>query len=230
MSDCADCGRFLAQQDVQSVLRCVFELHVAPGGIAQCHSAANDDTRKKSRTPILQAPAKTRTPLWGDSGSKARLNSDADGDPSPEQPGGDRAESLQKQKGGEDDAAAPQTWRGVGEFKVGRQDSVRLFDCFMPRYCGCLLKALHHTWKARVAFSSCLPSSCLPIFCRQPQYEHTQIRTSLVLQGDWGELNTGKQPPTLFVLDLATWRLVPVGGLPADSSVGHPIWTSKGED
>ena len=48
------------------------------------------------------------------------------------------------------------------------------------------------------------------------------------LQEDWGELNTGKKPPALFVLDLASWRAVPVSGLPQDSSAGQPVWTPNG--
>ena len=49
------------------------------------------------------------------------------------------------------------------------------------------------------------------------------------LQEDWGELNTGKKPPALFVLDLASWRVVAVSGLPQQSSAGQPVWTPQGE-
>jgi Acylamino-acid-releasing enzyme, N-terminal domain len=55
-----------------------------------------------------------------------------------------------------------------------------------------------------------------------------QFQVRLALQEDWGELNTGKKPPALFVLDLASWRAVPVSGLPQDSSAGQPVWTPKG--
>ncbi|KAL0045655.1 hypothetical protein WJX82_000743 [Trebouxia sp. C0006] len=47
-------------------------------------------------------------------------------------------------------------------------------------------------------------------------------------QEDWGELNVGKRPPSLFVLDLKRWSLKPVKGLPQDSSVGQPEWTPDG--
>jgi acylaminoacyl-peptidase len=50
----------------------------------------------------------------------------------------------------------------------------------------------------------------------------------LVVQEDWGELNVGKRPPSLFVLDLKHWSLKPVKGLPQDSSVGQPEWTPDG--
>jgi acylaminoacyl-peptidase len=41
---------------------------------------------------------------------------------------------------------------------------------------------------------------------------------------DWGELNTGKRPPTLFVLDTEAWTVAAVGGLPAGASCGQPAW------
>ncbi|GAB4823019.1 hypothetical protein N2152v2_010065 [Parachlorella kessleri] len=46
---------------------------------------------------------------------------------------------------------------------------------------------------------------------------------------DWGELSTGKRHPALFVLDLATWEVAAVGGLPEDSSCGQPVWAPEGE-
>lgn len=49
------------------------------------------------------------------------------------------------------------------------------------------------------------------------------------MQEDWGELNTGKRPPALFVLGLGSWRVAPVAGLPPDSSIGQPVWTPAGE-
>ena len=50
----------------------------------------------------------------------------------------------------------------------------------------------------------------------------------LFVQEDWGELNVGKRPPSLFVLDLKRWSLKAVKGLPQDSSVGQPEWTPDG--
>lgn len=61
-------------------------------------------------------------------------------------------------------------------------------------------------------------ASCLFTSCHCP-----------IVQEDWGELNTGKKPPALFMLDLASWRVAPVGGLPPESSAGQPVWTPKGE-
>lgn len=49
-----------------------------------------------------------------------------------------------------------------------------------------------------------------------------------VLQEDWGERNTGKRTPALFVLDTAAGEVTPVAGLPEDSSVGQPIWEPNG--
>lgn len=48
------------------------------------------------------------------------------------------------------------------------------------------------------------------------------------MQEDWGELNTAKRAPTVFVLDLKRWNVKPVEGLPADSSIGQPEWTPDG--
>jgi len=48
------------------------------------------------------------------------------------------------------------------------------------------------------------------------------------LQEDWGELNVGKKPPALFVLDLKRWNVKAVKGMPADSSAGQPEWTPDG--
>lgn len=48
------------------------------------------------------------------------------------------------------------------------------------------------------------------------------------MQEDWGELNTGKKPPALFVLDLKRCDVKPVKGLPADTSIGQPEWTPDG--
>lgn len=47
-------------------------------------------------------------------------------------------------------------------------------------------------------------------------------------QEDWGELNTGKKTPGLFVLDIARGSVSAVTGLPEDSSSGQPVWTPDG--
>ena len=47
-------------------------------------------------------------------------------------------------------------------------------------------------------------------------------------QEDWGELNTGKRPPTLFVLDTTTGEVEAVQGLPENASVGQPQWSPDG--
>ena len=39
----------------------------------------------------------------------------------------------------------------------------------------------------------------------------------------------GKKPPTLYVLDLKRGNVKAVKGLPTDSSVGQPEWTSDGK-
>ncbi|KAL4858184.1 Acylamino-acid-releasing enzyme 1 [Chlorella vulgaris] len=46
---------------------------------------------------------------------------------------------------------------------------------------------------------------------------------------DWGELNTGKKPPTLFVLDCKSWAVQRVRGLPDDASCGQPVWDPQGD-
>lgn len=48
-------------------------------------------------------------------------------------------------------------------------------------------------------------------------------------QEDWGELNTGKRTPALFVLDTTTWQVSRIGNLPADHSVGQPVWSPEGD-
>ncbi|EFN55568.1 hypothetical protein CHLNCDRAFT_134052 [Chlorella variabilis] len=46
---------------------------------------------------------------------------------------------------------------------------------------------------------------------------------------DWGELNTGKKPPTLFVLDWGAAAVRRVQGLPQDASCGQPVWAPQGD-
>ncbi|KAK9803410.1 hypothetical protein WJX72_008476 [[Myrmecia] bisecta] len=48
-------------------------------------------------------------------------------------------------------------------------------------------------------------------------------------QEDWGELNTGKSPPALFVLDTKAWAVSRVQGVPADVSAGQPTWAPSGD-
>ena len=47
-------------------------------------------------------------------------------------------------------------------------------------------------------------------------------------QEDWGELNTGKRSPALFVLDYPSGEVTAVQGLPEDSSFGQPQWSPDG--
>ena len=47
-------------------------------------------------------------------------------------------------------------------------------------------------------------------------------------QEDWGELNTGKRAPAVFVLDLASYSVKRAVGLPEDVSAGQPVWTPDG--
>ncbi|KIY93010.1 hypothetical protein MNEG_14953 [Monoraphidium neglectum] len=47
-------------------------------------------------------------------------------------------------------------------------------------------------------------------------------------QEDWGELNTGKGAPALFVLDAGGWTVTKLAGLPEDHSCGQPVWTPDG--
>eukprot|EP00208_Stichococcus_sp_RCC1054_P004576 CAMPEP_0206148488 /NCGR_PEP_ID=MMETSP1473-20131121/36760_1 /ASSEMBLY_ACC=CAM_ASM_001109 /TAXON_ID=1461547 /ORGANISM="Stichococcus sp, Strain RCC1054" /LENGTH=792 /DNA_ID=CAMNT_0053545837 /DNA_START=314 /DNA_END=2692 /DNA_ORIENTATION=- len=48
-------------------------------------------------------------------------------------------------------------------------------------------------------------------------------------QEDWGELNTGKRRPALFVLDTTSWHVVGVQGLPPGATAGQPVWTPSGD-
>jgi Acylamino-acid-releasing enzyme, N-terminal domain len=50
----------------------------------------------------------------------------------------------------------------------------------------------------------------------------------VAMQEDWGELNTGKRTPALFVLDLKRWHIKRVEHLPEDISAGQPVWTPDG--
>ncbi|KAF8057927.1 Serine/threonine-protein phosphatase PP1 isozyme 1 [Scenedesmus sp. PABB004] len=46
---------------------------------------------------------------------------------------------------------------------------------------------------------------------------------------DWGELNTGKRPPALYVLDTAAWAVTAApGAASADASWGQPAWAPDG--
>ncbi|KAK9862725.1 hypothetical protein WJX84_011555 [Apatococcus fuscideae] len=48
-------------------------------------------------------------------------------------------------------------------------------------------------------------------------------------QEDWGELNTGKKTPALFVLDAKTWQVSRITNLPAEHSIGQPVWSPEGD-
>jgi hypothetical protein len=52
--------------------------------------------------------------------------------------------------------------------------------------------------------------------------------TGVLLQEDWGELNTGKRHPAVFVMDCKSWAVQPVAGLPDDATAGQPVWTPCG--
>ena len=47
-------------------------------------------------------------------------------------------------------------------------------------------------------------------------------------QEDWGELYSGKRAPGIFVLDLQKLKVQRLTGMPADSSVGQPVWSRSG--
>ena len=47
-------------------------------------------------------------------------------------------------------------------------------------------------------------------------------------QEDWGELATGKQPPRVFVLAVATGAIAAVPGQQEGHSYGQPHWTPDG--
>lgn len=49
------------------------------------------------------------------------------------------------------------------------------------------------------------------------------------MQEDWGELNTGKKAPALFVLNIPGGKVTAVSDLPEDSSTGQPVWTPDGK-
>lgn len=45
---------------------------------------------------------------------------------------------------------------------------------------------------------------------------------------DWGELNTGKRQPTLFVLNIESGNVEAVQGLPRNTTFGQPVWSPDG--
>ncbi|KAK9806703.1 hypothetical protein WJX73_010367 [Symbiochloris irregularis] len=49
-------------------------------------------------------------------------------------------------------------------------------------------------------------------------------------QEDWGELNTGKRAPAIFILDVASGSVRQAKGLPGDCSAGQPVWTPDGKE
>jgi hypothetical protein len=48
-------------------------------------------------------------------------------------------------------------------------------------------------------------------------------------QEDWGELYTGKKAPAIFVLDVGSWAVQQVKGLPTDTSFGQAVWAPDGK-
>lgn len=61
------------------------------------------------------------------------------------------------------------------------------------------------------------------------QDPHSRHSCSIgVVQEDWGELNTGKRQPAVFVMDCASWEVQPVSGLPEGATTGQPVWTPCG--
>eukprot|EP00879_Flechtneria_rotunda_P013504 GHRR01014100.1.p1 GENE.GHRR01014100.1~~GHRR01014100.1.p1 ORF type:complete len:881 (+),score=271.51 GHRR01014100.1:318-2645(+) len=47
---------------------------------------------------------------------------------------------------------------------------------------------------------------------------------------DWGELNTGKRPPSLYALNTKTWQVHQLAGLAGlEASWGQPVWTPDGK-
>lgn len=58
-------------------------------------------------------------------------------------------------------------------------------------------------------------------------FNHAKYGAHCDLQEDWGELNTGKKVPRIFVLDIAKGQVSAINA-PEDSSVGQPVWTPDG--
>ena len=48
------------------------------------------------------------------------------------------------------------------------------------------------------------------------------------VQEDWGEQNTGKRAPAVFVLSLKDWSVRRIRGFPADTSVGQAALSPDG--
>jgi Acylamino-acid-releasing enzyme, N-terminal domain len=55
-------------------------------------------------------------------------------------------------------------------------------------------------------------------------YKAKRVERDAEARGDWGELNTGKQPPAVFVLDVATGAVAAVPGQREDATYGQPSW------
>ena len=92
----------------------------------------------------------------------------------------------------------------------------------------------------------CAPSQAPPA-AKTPAWGNTGVGTEAGKDGaaaprtwrgvgawaeDWGELNVGKRPPAVFVLDVGSgqgsgYGVQPVTALP-DCSVGQPVWTPTG--
>lgn len=154
-------------------------------------------------------PANSKTPEWGSRASK--------------EDDGEAAKSKAPKAG-------PKGWRGVGEFRVRHWP--RLSED--PTLCT----------PAETSLCQAAASRIYNLQCHQCLSKSMTLRTLsllgcldampganqklLWLQEDWGELNTGKSSPKLFVLDIRKGEVTAVSGMPDDSSVGQPVWTPDG--
>ena len=73
--------------------------------------------------------------------------------------------------------------------------------------------------------STLISSACSPTMCHELDVSQRKSGTCTESQEDWGELNTGKKVPQLFVLEVESGDVTTVAGLPEDTSVGQPVWT-----
>ena len=69
-----------------------------------------------------------------------------------------------------------------------------------------------------------LSFSGTPVFMTCPP----DVSVSGGKQEDWGELYTGKRAPAIFILDLRTWSVQRLAGMPPDCSAGQPVWAPSG--
>ena len=105
--------------------------------------------------------------------------------------------------------AMPRAWKGVGDRQV------RLFLCFSVASGRLFCMQLFRLSENQVRKASCIVLK-------------GRSNAPCGVQEDWGELYEGKRATALFVLDLKTWALARVRGLPAESSAALPIWDPEG--